>query len=102
MGCNKSNNGNTASPDAFPNTVGDTWHYLVRDTTLSGNGTYPNTPYTVDVRVVGTVHWPTGITASIWQYKGPSWIDTNYVYKAGDTIRYMDITNTIIVRQYIF
>jgi hypothetical protein len=101
MSCKKSNNGNTASPDSFPNTVGDSWRYQVRDTTLSGSGVYANTPYTVDVQIVGTVKWPNGITAMIWQYKGPGWIDSNYVYQTGDTIRFMDITNTIIVRQYI-
>jgi len=102
LGCSKSNTGNTSSPELFPNKVGDAWHYLVRDTTLSGNGVYPNTPYSADVRIVGIVKWPNGITASIWQYKGPNWIDTNYVYQTGDTIRFMDVNNTIIVRQYIF
>ena len=102
MGCQKSNSGNGGSPDSFPNKVGDTWHYLVKDTILSGSGVYPSEPYDVDVQIVGTVNWPKLVPATIWQYKGPGWIDTNYVYKYGDTIRFMDITNTRIVRQYIF
>jgi hypothetical protein len=101
-GCNKSNTGNTVSQDLFPNKIGDSWHYLVKDTTIQGNLESGSTHYGVDVLIIDTVKWPNGITATIWQYKYPGWIDSNFVYQTGDTVRFMDRTNTYMVRQYIF
>src|SRR5450432_815960 len=100
-GCNKSNTGNTGSPNLFPNRIGDAWHYLVRDTTLQGNLDSGSTQYNVDVLIVDTVKWPNGITASIWQYKYPGWTDSNFVFQTGDTVRFMNRNNSYIVRQYI-
>jgi hypothetical protein len=100
-GCNKSNNQNTASRDVFPNRIGDSWHYLVRDTTIQGNLDSGSTQYNVDVLIVDTVKWSNGITAAIWQYKYPGWTDSNYVFQTGDTLRFIDRTNSFIVRQYI-
>jgi hypothetical protein len=99
--CNKSNTGNSGSPDLFPNTIGDSWHYLVKDTTIQGNLDSGSKQYNVDVMIVGTVKWPNGITAMIWQYKYPGWTDSNYVFQTGDTLRFLDRTNSYIVRQYI-
>ena len=100
-GCKKSNPENSGSGDIFPNSIGDNWHYLVRDTTLQGNLDSGSTQYAVDVLITDTVKWPGGITAAIWQYKYPGFTDSNYVYQTGDTIRFMDRTKSYIVRQYI-
>ena len=100
-GCNKSNTQNTSSLDVFPNTVGNSWHYLVKDTTIQGNLESGSTQYYVDVLIVDTIKWPNGITAEIWQFKYPGWTDSNFVYQKGDTVRFMDRTNSYIVRQYI-
>ena len=100
-GCNKSNTGNTGSMNVFPNTIGDSWHYLVKDTTIQGNLDSGSAQYNVDVLIVDTVKWPNGITAAIWQFKYPGWIDSNFVYQTGDTLRFMDRTNSSVVRQYI-
>jgi hypothetical protein len=100
-GCKKNNTQNTSPEDVFPNSVGDSWHYLVTDTTIQGNLDSGSTQYTVDVLIVGTVKWNNGITAAIWQYNYPGWTDSNYVFQSGDTFRFMDRTNTNIVRQYI-
>ena len=101
VSCNKSNTQNTGSSDSFPNKIGDTWHYMVKDTTIQGNLDSGSTQYNVDVLIVDTVMWLNGITATIWQYNYPGWIDSNYVFQTGDTVRFMDRTNTNIVRQYI-
>lgn len=100
-GCSKSNTINTGSTDSFPNTIGDSWFYQVKDTTVQGNVISNTTQYNVDVQIVGSVKWPSGITAAIWQYQYPGSTDSNYVYQIGDTVRFMDRTNTSIVRQYI-
>jgi hypothetical protein len=100
-GCNKSNSGTTNSPNSFPKTIGDSWLYLVKDTTVQGNVITGTTQYNVDVQIVGSVKWSNGITAAIWQYQYPGSTDSNYVYQTGDTIRFTDRTNTTIVRQYI-
>jgi hypothetical protein len=100
-GCNKSNPQNIGSLDVFPNTIGDSWHYLVMDTTIQGNLDSGSTQYNVYVLIVDTVKWPNGITATIWQYKYPGWTDSNFIFQTGDTFRFMDRTNSYIVRQYI-
>ncbi len=100
-GCSKSNTQNNSSTEIFPNTIGDTWHYLVKDTTIQGSMDSGSIQYNVDVLIVDTVRWSNGITAAIWQYNYPGWTDSNYVFQTGDTIRFMDRTNTYIVRQYI-
>ncbi len=100
-GCHKNNTVNTGSQDLFPNKIGDNWHYSVKDTTIQGSQDSGSTLYNVDVLIVDTVKWPNGITATIWQYNYPGWIDSNYVFQTGDTLRFMDRTNTYIVRQYI-
>ena len=100
-GCNKSNTGNKGSPNVFPNTIGDNWHYMVKDTTIQGNLDSGSTQYYVDIFIVDSVKWPNGITAAIWQFRYPGWTDSNFVFQTGDTIRFMDRTNSYIVRQYI-
>ncbi len=100
-GCKKSNNGNTNAQEQFPNTIGDTWHYIVKDTTIQGNLVSGSTQYNVDVLIVDTVKWPNGITATILQLNFPDHVDSNFVYQSGDTIKFFDI-NTFLIGQYIF
>ena len=100
-GCNKSNTGNSVSQHVFPNIPGDSWQYLVKDTTIQGSVDSGSIQYNVDVLIVDTVNWPNGITAAIWQFRYPGWVDTNFVYQTGDTIRFLDRSKTYIVRQYI-
>ncbi len=88
--------------ESFPNTVGDHWHYLVKDTTQSFNDTTA-TQYYADVVIVGKTQLPGGISASIWQINTPGLVDTNYVFQIGDTIRFTDRENdAYFLRQYIF
>jgi hypothetical protein len=100
-GCNKSNSGNTTSPEIFPNKIGDSWHYLVKDTTVQGSQDSGSVQYTVDVLIVDTIQWSPGVTAAVWQYHFPHGIDTNYVFQSGDTIKFMDNTKSNLIRQYI-
>ncbi len=101
LSCNKNNSGNTGSSNSFPTAIGDSWHYLVKDTTVQGNVITGTSQYNVEVEIVGSVKWSNGTTAAIWQYQYPGSTDSNYVYQTGDTIRFTDRTNTSIVRQYI-
>ena len=101
-GCKKVNNGNTTSQDLFPNRVGDHWQYLVKDTTIQGSQDNGSVQYDVNVQIVDTIKFANGNTATIWQFNYPGWIDTNFVYQSGDTIKFMDRTNSYLVRQYIF
>ena len=100
-GCKKEDTGNAGSLDVIPNTVGDSWHYLVKDTTIQGSQFGGSTQYNVDILIIDTIKLSNGITATVWQYKYPGWTDSNSVYQTGDTLRFMDRTNSYIVRQYI-
>jgi hypothetical protein len=51
VSCNKSNNQNTGTQDIFPNKIGDSWHYLVKDTTIQGNLDSGSIQYDVDVLI---------------------------------------------------
>lgn len=100
--CKKNNGGNTIAGESFPNTVGDHWHYLVKDTTQSLQDT-TSIQYYADVVIVGKVQFPNGINASIWQFNSQGLVDTNYVFQIGDTIRFTDRENdAYFLRQYIF
>jgi hypothetical protein len=104
VGCKKGdsgNIGNTSSSDIFPNKIGDTWHYLVKDTIIQGSQDGGAVSYNVDVVIVDTIKWSPGVTASIWQYHYPAWTDSNYVFQSGDTIKFMDRTKSLLVKQYI-
>ena len=101
-GCKKSNSVNTTADDQFPNKIGDTWHYLVKDTTIHGGQNSSSTQYNVDVVIVNTVKLSNGFTAAIWQFTYPDHIDSNYVYQSGDTIKILDHTGQYLISQYIF
>ncbi len=99
--CKKSDVGNTDSEDVFPNKVGDRWQYLVKDTTVLRGLDSGSVQYYVDVVIVDTVKLSNGITATVWQFNYPAGPDTNFVFQTGDTVRFMDKTNSYIVRQYL-
>ena len=100
-GCRK--NTNTAIPDSsFPNDVGDTWHYLVYDTTTVSNAVTGTTQYSLDVSIVADTTLPGGIIATVWQYQYPDHIDTSFVVQKGDTIQFLyDEINLPLMKQYI-
>jgi len=103
-GCKKTNSRNTNDQDQFPNSIGDKWVYLVKDTTFH-QGLPTDTSsvqYNVDVLIVNTVKLANGITATIWQFKYPDHVDSNYIYQSGDTIKIMDHTSLYLLGQYIF
>ena len=106
LGCKKDNNhANVNATDIFPNKVGDTWLYLVNDTTVhvfNGNDT-TIAQYNLDISVIDSVQLAGGIKANVWVYNYPGGTDTNYVFQNGDTIRFAANTRSYIniVRQYI-
>jgi hypothetical protein len=99
--CKKSNSGNTSSADIFPNKIGDSWHYLVKDTTVQGSQDSGSIQYTVDVLIVDAIQWSPGVIAAVWQYHYPYGTDSNYVFQLGDTIKFMDRGKISLVKQYI-
>ncbi|HEV3224794.1 MAG TPA: hypothetical protein VGZ90_18065 [Puia sp.] len=101
LGCKKNNIVNTKSQDLFPNKIGNSWHYLVKDTTVRGNLDSGSVQYNVDVLIVDTVKLPNGITAAVWQFHYPYGIGSNFVFQTGDTVQFMDRTNSFMIRQYI-
>ncbi len=98
-GCHKVNNSsNKASGEIFPNKVGDTWHYLVYDTTTGGS----RSQYYVDVSIVADTALPGGIMATVWKYQYPALADTSFVILKGDTIQFLDNTiNLSLIKQYV-
>jgi len=107
-GCKKDNNNNNnqTATDIFPNKIGDTWHYLVNDTTVNRNtpNDSPAVQYTLTVSVIDSIQLRGGIRANVWVYIYPDRTDTNYVVQKEDTIRFIDINQTIYsvyAKQYI-
>jgi len=97
-GCRKSNNSsNIASSEIFPDKVGDTWRYLVYDTTTGGPS-----QYYLDVSIVADTALPGGIMATIWKYQYPGFADTSLVILKGDTIQFLSNTiNLAVIKQYV-
>ena len=102
-GCRKSNNNsNMASNEIFPDKVGDTWRYLVYDTTVAGNVPKAVSQYNVDVSIVADTTLPGGIIATMWKYQYPSFADTSFVILKGDTIQFLNNTiNLSLIKQYV-
>ena len=92
--CKKEVPVNNPSSEYFPNTTGNYWKYKVVDSIL-------NSSSIVEVKIVGDKILPGGQNAKIWIYVYPGHIDTNYVFRVGDTIRFIDqglsVRNTYIV-----
>jgi hypothetical protein len=99
--CKKNSVSNTSSGEVFPNKVGDRWQYLVKDTTIKGGVDSGAVQYNLDVVIVDTVKWSNGVVATLWQFSSPAGSDTNFVFQTGDTVRFMDKTNSYVVRQYL-
>jgi hypothetical protein len=91
------NNSNQNGSDIFPNKVGDTWVYLVNDT----SGTVSQ--YNMTISIIDSIQLPGAIKANRWVYNYPGGTDTNYVYQHGDTISFAAnaLPSLYIVRQYI-
>jgi hypothetical protein len=100
-GCRKSSgNKDINSTDIFPGKVGDTWLYLVNDTTVNGQDSSA-AEYNMTIAVTDSIQLPGGIQANVWVYQSPMGKDTNYVFQTGDTVRFLDRTKSYTVRQYI-
>jgi len=104
QGCKKSdNNKNQSWPDVFPNKIGDTWVYLVNDTSFVYSNSGTVSQYNMTISVLDSVQLPGGIKANRWVYNYPGGTDTNYVFQHGDTVSFA--ANTLpyfyIIRQYI-
>lgn len=105
-GCRKSidnNAGNQNRTDIFPNKVGDTWVYLVNDTSYSFQNPATIVQYNMTVSIIGSVQLSGSITANVWVYNYPGGTDTNYVFQHGDTISFTSNARFYneMVRQYI-
>ena len=90
----------TSGSEIFPNQIGDRWVYLVHDTVMQ-SGNPVASEYNLSVWVAGSLNLPGGISAKIWIYSAPQYSDTNYVYSAADTVKFLDKTKTYLLRQYI-
>ncbi len=116
FGCRKSNNnsGNQNATDIFPNKVGDTWVYLVNDTTVSKFNGQSSTiaQYNMTITIIGSVplpesihgiNLPKNLEANIWVYNYPGVTDTNYVFQKNDTLFFFDINqpSSSYSRKYI-
>jgi len=88
FGCKKNNNSdngntiNTYATDIFPNKVGDTWLYLVNDTTVNlFSHDSSAIQYSMSISITDSVQLPEGIKANIWVYNFSGSTDTNYVFQ---------------------
>jgi hypothetical protein len=103
--CRKTGNDSHNAVETFPNKVGDTWTYLVNDTTtVSGQTTSTVTSYDMTVSIVGRKGLAGGLHANVWVYSTPGRSDTCYVTQSGDTIQFSDIHEEgmhLFSRQYI-
>ena len=107
LGCGKQINNVTGSAsDDFPNKIGDTWLYLVNDTTVNQSANSRTaSQYTMTVTIVDSMTMPDGEKANVWVYSYPGGADTSYVFKTGDTLRFTDIHDpniSLYSRQYVF
>jgi len=103
VGCEKANVADD-NDDVFPNKVGDTWTYLVDDTSYLLFGPPTITQYTLTVSVVDTITLPDGVHAKVWAYNSPTGRDTNYVFQRSDTVFFTSKHLSVymdIIRRYI-
>jgi len=71
----------TMTAGQFPLTVGSRWVYAVHDSISGSNDT-------VHVMIIGTTRFAGGKPATLWQYRSGTSVDTQYVVRSGDTIRF--------------
>jgi hypothetical protein len=77
--------------DIFPNKVGDAWLYVVNDTLVNRvTNEKQVTQYNMTVSVIQSAQLGGGIPAKMWVYSSVAGSDTNYVFQAGDTVRFID------------
>jgi hypothetical protein len=97
------NNSNQNGSDIFPNKVGDTWIYLVNDTSYAFSNSATISQYNMTISIIDSVQLPGAIKANRWVYTYPGGTDTNYVYQHGDTISFAANTlpSLYILRQYV-
>lgn len=83
-----------AAAQWFPNKVGDSWTYMVDDTTGKN----------LKISIIGTTHLPDGIPVTIWKWVWPEDMnpkafgtDTTYVVVTGDTVQ---ISSPIYPKRY--
>jgi hypothetical protein len=106
-GCKKDNNNNSDSNHSgsgiFPNKIGDTWVYLVNDTSFTSSNSGIVSQYNMTISIIDSIQLSGGIKANRWVYNYPGGTDTNYVFQHGDTISFAANTlpNLYIIRQYI-
>ena len=77
---------NTQASEYFPNKVGDKWVYDVYESVKRRLDV-------VTVEITGKTTLPKGEAVTIWLYKYPDRIDTNYVLQSGDTIKFIPALN---------
>jgi hypothetical protein len=106
LACRKSdnNNSNNNATEMFPSKPGDTWVYLVNDTTSKYGSPDSIRQFNMTVTVIDSIQLPGGIKANVWVYSAPGEKDTNYVFQQADTIKFVDINQvyySVYSRQYI-
>jgi hypothetical protein len=106
-GCKKSvvnNLDGKKGTDMFPNKVGDTWLYQVNDTLVNrATNEKQITQYNMTVSVIQSIQLGGAIPANMWVYSSVAGTDTNYVFEAGDTVRFIGNRQYLspITKQYI-
>jgi len=102
---NNGNNGNTSGIGTFPNKIGDTWTYLVNDTTYQGFNSQNRTvaAYNMNVTVIDSIllpeningiQIPPGTEAAVLVSTHLGISDTNYMYQNDDTVRFININQS--------
>jgi hypothetical protein len=100
--CSKDSLPDKASASYFPNTAGSYWIYEVNDTSqINYHSGYPRV-YDVTVSIIGTKIMIDGKEATMWAYKYPWGIDTNFVRIVGDTVKTFDKYYSSTIRDFDF
>jgi len=104
VGCKKTNVADNNDPvSIFPNKVGNSWTYLVNDTSYFLLNPPTITQYTMTVSIVDTITLPGNIHANIWVHQSPAGNDTNYVFQNLDTVSFISNKRFYmeIIRRYV-
>jgi|SRR5215831_13542881 len=102
--CKKTGSEGNNDPGTFPDKVGDSWVYLVNDTTRENGLITSIDNYNMTVSVVKNIVLPGGVNANVWVYSTPAGSDTCYVVKTTDTLHFTNVHGNgrqILERQYI-
>lgn len=93
--CSKSPSQQRQSQGLFSNSTGNTYVYSVVDSNK-------HSTYNVLVSIVGTAKLQNGDQASVWVYKYPSSVDTNYVTSNADSTIMYNSSKTGILNMYFY